>query len=590
MSQFVNDLNSCVTESLEGIAHGSLGNLVLVRDRNVILLNPEKHPDRSKVAIVCGGGCGHEPAHSSFVNQEMLSAAICGDVFASPSVGAIVDGIRTLVSNGDCRPEAVLLIIKNYTGDKINFGMASEILSSEGILMRKLIVADDVSMSEIKDRRGVAGTVLVYKIAGALAFQQKSCDSNTNQQLTAVYDVADKVNKNIHSMGCALSPCHRPDGSAIFTLPKGEMEIGVGIHGERGVLRTQAKSSDEIVTILIDKILTAKQQDETANSNIKRMILLTNNLGSVSGLEMGVVHRKAISYLHEKGYEVSRAYCGTYMTCLDMRGISLTLLTVVDDRFLDLLDVGGSDICKASWKPDSDYSPSSSSIYIEAFRSPDSEFDAGSSNINETVDQEFMSIIEKVCRAGVDARGKLNNLDRECGDGDAGDTLSTACNAILDDLHYFSVKDINLAFRRIARCLTNAVGGTSGPLYAVFFIRAAAAFSTDADSINRSDWKSVSRWTDAVQNGISGIEELGGCSRGDRSLLDVLYPVLDALKCQSSEKTFRMELLLQAAKDGAENTRKLEARAGRARYVEGKGVGSLDPGAYAVYLLMKALL
>jgi len=590
MSQFVNDLNSCVTESLEGIAHGSLGNLVLVRDRNVILLNPEKHRNRSKVAIVCGGGSGHEPAHSSYVNQEMLSAAICGDVFASPSVGAIVDGIRTLVSKGDCCPKAVLVIIKNYAGDKINFGMASEILSSEGILLSKLIVADDVSLPELKDRRGVAGTVLVYRIAGAFSFQLQSSGSDTNEQLSAVYDVADKVNKNIHSMGCALSSCHRPDGSPIFTLPKGEMEIGVGIHGERGVLRTPVQSSDEIVTILIDKILTAKQQDETANSSIKRMILLTNNLGSVSGLEMGVVHRKAISYLHEKGYEVSRAYCGTYMTCLDMRGISLTLLTVVDDSFLDLLDVGGSDICKTSWKPDSDYSPLLSSIYIEVFRSPDSEFDAGSSNINETVDQEFMSIIEKVCRAGVDARGKLNNLDRECGDGDAGDTLSTACNAILDDLHYFSVKDINLAFRRIARCLTNAVGGTSGPLYAVFFIRAAAAFSTDADSINRSDWKSVSRWTDAVQNGISGIEELGGCSRGDRSLLDVLYPVLDALKCQSSEMTFRMELLLQAAKEGAENTRKLEARAGRARYVEGKGVGSLDPGAYAVYLLMKALL
>ena len=278
------------------------------------------------------------------------------------------------------------------------------------------------------------------------------------------------------------------------------------------------------------------------------------------------------------------------MTCLDMRGISLTLLTVVDDRFLDLLDVGGSDICKTSWKSDSDYSPSSSSIYIEAFRSPDSDFDAGSININETVDQEFMSIIEKVCRAGVDARGELNNLDRECGDGDAGDTLATACNAILDDLHYFSLKDINLAFRRIARRLTNAVGGTSGPLYAVFFIRAAAAFSKDADSINGNDWKSSARWADAVQNAISGIEELGGCSRGDRTLLDALYHVLDVLKNRCTDDAVEMECLLQAAKDGAENTRKLEARAGRARYVEGKGVGNLDPGAYAVYLLMKALL
>ena len=588
MGQFVNDVNNCVTESLEGLALGSFGNLVLVRNKNVILLNPEKVRNRSKVAIVCGGGSGHEPAHSSFVNHEMLSAAICGDVFASPSVGAIVDGIRTLVSNIEESSRSVLIIIKNYTGDKINFGLASEILSSEGILLRKLIVADDVSLPEIRDRRGVAGTVLVYKIAGAFASQQQVSNSDSQHLLNEVYEVAEKVNRSIHSMGCALSSCHRPDGSVIFTLPEGEMEIGVGIHGERGVLRTAVKPSDEIVTILIDKILEAKQNDENENSGIRRMVLLTNNLGSVSELEMGVVHRKAILYLEEKGYEVLRAYCGTYMTSLDMRGISLTLLTVVDDAFLDLLDVGGSGICKPNWKPDSDYSPTRSSIYIDPPMSTD-RVDHDNS-INDSVDQEFMRIIKRMCNAGVEAREALNSLDRECGDGDAGETLATACNAILNNIELFSVNDVTLAFRRVARCLTDAVGGTSGPLYAVFFIRAAAAFSTDANSINWNDLKSSARWSDAVQNGISGIEELGGCSRGDRTFLDALYPVLEVLKNRSTDDVVEVERLVQAAKDGAENTSNLEAHAGRARYVEGKGVGNLDPGAYAVYLLMKALL
>ena len=222
MGQFVNDVSASVTEALEGVALGSFGNLVLVRGKNTILLNPEKHRNRSKVAIVCGGGSGHEPAHSSFVNHNMLSAAICGDVFASPSVGAIVDGIRTLVSNSEKSPNGVLVIIKNYTGDKINFGMASEILSSEGVLLKKLIVADDVSLPEIKDRRGVAGTVLVYKIAGALALQLQNSNSNMQQQLNEVYEIAEKVNDNIHSMGCALSSCHRPDGSTIFSLPEGK--------------------------------------------------------------------------------------------------------------------------------------------------------------------------------------------------------------------------------------------------------------------------------------------------------------------------------------------------------------------------------
>jgi dihydroxyacetone kinase len=320
------------------------------------------------------------------------------------------------------------------------------------------------------------------------------------------------------------------------------------------------------------------------------MVLLTNNLGSVSGLEMGVVHGKAISYLTEKGYEVSRAYCGTYMTCLDMRGISLTLLTVVDDIFLDLLDVGGADFSKTNWKPDNHYPPSSLPIYIDAVSPPDSDIDADSSIINETIDKEFKGIIEKVCQAGVDARDVLNRLDRECGDGDAGDTLATASNAILENLKYFSVKDTNLAFRRIARCLTNAVGGTSGPLYAVFFIRAATAFSSHINSDNMEEWKYAPNWADAIQNGIFGIEELGGCAKGDRTLLDALYPVLEALKNKSVDGKVGMECLVQAAKDGAGNTRDLEAQAGRARYVEGKGVGKVDPGAFAVYLLLKALL
>jgi dihydroxyacetone kinase len=599
MDQFVNDVSACVTESLEGVALGSFGNLVLLRDKNVILLNPKKDRNRSRVAIVCGGGSGHEPAHSSFVNHEMLSAAICGDVFASPSVGAIVDGIRTLISNNEKPQKGVLLIIKNYTGDKINFGMASEILSSEGVLLKKLIVADDVSLPEIRDRRGVAGTVLVYKIAGALAFQLQTSNFKMQQQLNEVYKMAEKVNNNIHSMGCALSSCYRPDGSTIFTLPEGEMEIGVGIHGERGVYRVPAKSSDEIVTILIDRILAAKQEHETENSSNKKMVLLTNNLGSVSGLEMGIVHRKAISYLSEKGFEICRAYCGTYMTSLDMRGVSLTLLTVVDETFLELLDVGGADFTKTDWKPDSDYSPSSSTIYINAPRSLDSDINSefednnlnvGNSKIDDVVDQELMSMIEKVCKAGVEAREMLNNSDRECGDGDAGETLATACNAILSKLQYFSVSNVNLAFRRIASCLTDAVGGTSGPLYAVFFIRAAAAFSSHAIHNNSKEWKFELNWMDAIQNGICGIEELGGCSRGDRTLLDALYPVFEALKNKSAEGEVGIEDLVQAAKDGAEHTRNLEAQVGRARYVEGKGLGKVDPGAFAVYLLLKALL
>ncbi len=592
MAHFVNNVSKCVTESLEGLALGSFGNLVLVRGKNVILINPEKNRISNKVAIVCGGGSGHEPAHSSFVNHEMLSAAICGDVFASPSVGAIVDGIRTLISNSKDSIRTVLVIIKNYTGDKINFGMACEILLSEGVLLKKLIVADDVSLSDINERRGVAGTVLVYKIAGAFALQQQNGNLDAEQQLNKVYEIAKKVCDNIHSIGCALSSCHWPGGSAIFELPEGEMEIGVGIHGERGIARVPVKSSDDIVSMLIDKILAVKEQSSTINcinstNHTRKMVLLVNNLGSVSGLEMGIVHRKAISYLREKGYEVCRSYCGTYMTCLDMRGISITLLTVVDDKFLDFLDIGGAGFDITKWKPGNDYSPSTSSIYIDAPRPIDSDLDISYSKKSDIVDHDFLNFISKVCKAGVDTKEILNKLDSECGDGDAGNTLATACNSILNNIQYFSVRDVNLSFKRIARCITNVVGGTTGPLYAAFFIRASDAF---CPSKKEQEWKSLSRWNKAIQYGISGIEELGGCTRGDKTILDVLYPVYDSFKEKESDSEDTMVRLIRAAKEGVEKTRNLEARAGRARYVQGKGLGKVDPGAYAVYILLKALL
>ncbi len=605
MGHFVNDVDACVTEALEGVALNSFGNLVLVRGRNVILVNPQRTLKRCRVAIVCGGGSGHEPAHSHFVSHEMLSAAICGDVFASPGVGAIVDGIRTLFSNCGTlhgtsgqrgEQKGVLVIIKNYTGDRINFGMACEILSSEGFLLKKLIVADDVSLPKAAERRGVAGTILVYKIAGALALQQERHKSSIQEQLNEVFEMAKKVNDNIHSMGCALSSCQRPDGSTLFTLPEGEMEIGVGIHGERGVSRRAISSGDEIVSVLIDAILAAKQQDEFENSgktvsrSFKKMVLLTNNLGSVSGLEMGVVHRKAILYLRERGYEVCRAYCGTYMTSLDMRGISFTLLTVVDDRFLDLLDVGESNFVRMNWKPDSNYSPSSSPLYIDAPRTLDSDFESFMSNSADAVDEEFLVVMNKVCKAGVEARETLNSLDAECGDGDAGDTLATACSALLSNIRFFSVYNVNVAFRRIAKRLTDAVGGTSGPLYAVFFIRAATAFSSHTERSDLREWKSTTKWKEALHRGIGGIEELGGCVKGDKTMLDVLYPVYDALESESAKGGMGLEHIVDTAKDAAEQTRNLEAKGGRARYVQGRGVGKLDPGVFAVYLLLKSLL
>ena len=275
-----------------------------------------------QVGIVSGGGSGHEPAHAGYVGEGMLSAAVSGNVFASPSPDRVLEGIR-LANTG----KGVLLVIKNYSGDVMNFTMAQELAEMEDIPVRSVIVRDDVAVPDSTfstGRRGIAGTVFVHKCAGAKAA--------AGGDLDAVAEVAQKVIDNVRSMGMAMTPCVLPGvGKPGFTLGEDEIEVGMGIHGEPGVTRTNMKSAKEIAALLVDKIL--EDYDYTAGE----AAVMINGLGSTPLMELYVLENDVYRYLQDKGIGVYRSYVGNYMTSIDMAGCSVSLLKL-DDELKALLD------------------------------------------------------------------------------------------------------------------------------------------------------------------------------------------------------------------------------------------------------------
>ena len=286
---------------------------------NVVVRADKKE---GKVALISGGGSGHEPAHGGYVGTGMLDAAVAGAVFTSPTPDQIYEGIKAIATD-----KGVLMVIKNYTGDVMNFEMAREMAEMEGIKVDQVVVNDDVAVDNslyTVGRRGVAGTVFVHKIAGALA--------ETGADLEDVKQIAEDVIANVRTMGMAIRPCTVPAaGVPGFELGDDEMEVGIGIHGEPGTHRETLKTADEIVDMLLDKILA---DIDYSGSEVAVMI---NGSGATPLMELFILNNRVADVLAEKGIKVYRTFVGEYMTSLEMEGFSISLLRL-NDRMKELLD------------------------------------------------------------------------------------------------------------------------------------------------------------------------------------------------------------------------------------------------------------
>ena len=561
MKKLINDVSAVVPEMLDGLAALN-PNLSLLQGGTIIVrADAEAAARRGEVALISGGGSGHEPAHAGYVGAGMLSAAVAGEVFTSPSTDAVLDAIRAVAG-----PAGVLLIVKNYTGDRFNFGLAAEIARAEGTKVEMVIVADDVALAasgEHAGRRGLAGTVLIHKIAGAAAAE--------GRPLAEVAQVAREAASKLGTMGVALTPCTVPAaGKAGFTLGDGEIEWGLGIHGEPGVERGALESADAIVARLLTKIV-----DDLALQTSERVALLVNNLGGTPQSELSIVAASALRYLGERHINVERAWAGTFLSALEMAGVSLTLLRL-DDQRLAWLDAPAH---TSAW-------PALSGRIAQASIKDAPAAPRESHDARLARESRLRRVIEAVCACLIDAEPVLTEMDQRVGDGDLGISLSRGARGILQEIGNYPAETApGAVLRAVSATVRRVVGGTSGPLYAVMLLRAGSVLdqSTGADA---------KRWTDAFSAGVAALMELGGAHPGDRTMVDALQPAAEALQgalAHSGDVDAALLAAVNAAKAGAEQTASMSPRLGRSSYVGKRALGFADPGAYAVGLWLAAI-
>lgn len=564
MKKLVNDPRAVVREMLEGAVALAPGQALLEGWNVVLRADLPPFGARREVALLSGGGSGHEPAHAGYVGPGMLHAAVAGDVFASPSVDAVLAAIRAVAG-----PPGMLLIVKNYTGDRLNFGLAAEIARGEGIPAEIVVVADDVSLrasAATTGRRGIAGTVLVHKVAGAAAA--------AGLPLAAVRDAAQGAADAVSTMGVGLTPCTVPAaGVPGFSLEEGEMELGLGIHGERGVRRSPLAPADAIVDALLGEIVADKELAEG-----DRVALLINGLGGTPAMELAVVARHALAALRARGIRVERAWAGEFLTALEMAGCSLSVLRV-DDARLQLLD---APVAAPAW-------PGGGLVMPEGARRVASGETASTGDMEQTggeVPEALRDAVRAVAEALRAAEPRLTALDQAVGDGDLGSALARGADAAEGALASARGGPAEV-LARIGDAVRREVGGTSGPLYAALLLRAARALTPAGPAPD------AAAWAGALQAGCDAIAALGGARPDDRTMLDALRPGTDAFKDglrRGLPPATAWEAAVQAADTGAEGTAAMLPRLGRSSYLGERALGTPDPGAVGVVTWMRALL
>jgi ATP-dependent dihydroxyacetone kinase len=560
MKKLINDPRHVVREMLEGFV-GFAPQQALLENENVVIQAGLPVRQARPVAVLSGGGSGHEPAHSGYVGPGLLTAAIAGDVFTSPSVDAVLAAIRAAAG-----PAGAVLVVKNYTGDRLNFGLAAELAIAEGIPTEVVVVADDVSLRDTVERtrrRGIAGTIFIHKIAGAAAAAGKT--------LIEVAETARAAAAGLGTMGVALGACTVPAvGNPGFALGKAEIELGLGIHGEKGVSRSAMQGADSLVDILLGAII-----EDLALQRGDRVALLVNGLGGTPPMELAIVGRHALAALRDKGIAVERGWAGTFLSALDMPGCSLSVLKL-DDARLGLLDAEAS---APAWPGGGRINPARCVTPSPVVKKPPASA-AAPGPLSERLQQAVRAVAEAL----VAAEERLTELDGAAGDGDLGINMTRGAVALLA-LPVSAWATPESALSAIGDALRRAIAGSSGAFYATALLRAARRLANDPAP-------SLAAWAAALSAAVDAVSELGGAKPGDRTMVDALRPAADALA--EAARTGRTAgdawaAVIAAAEAGADATARMHPRLGRASYLGERAVGMPDGGAVAVVVWLKAL-
>lgn len=551
VKKLINKAEDVVEELIKGLV-SSHNDLCHIEGYGVVMRSDyQTFKTSGKVSLISGGGSGHEPSHAGFIGQGMLSAAVLGGVFASPSPQQVYQAIKHVSGPAGC-----LLIVKNYTGDRLNFGIAQELAIADGIPVELVIVADDVALVNQDIRRGLAGTIFVHKIAGALA--------ESGASLKEIKEQAEAVIRSVGTMGVGLGPCTIPGAEKPgFELADNEIELGLGIHGEPGVSKQTLLPVDNLVDTLLEKL--SSNITLTPDSSVAVMI---NGLGSTPLMELYIASRRTKStLLNTYKVNASRIMVGNFMSALDMPGFSISLLPLDNGVPTSLLDAPTT---ASAWPGFAGDRTNPCSVKV----------DEPKEDPVPTLKEDSITYraIKSICDMFIEKANYLTELDRAAGDGDMGISMERGARAVLKHLDTFP-ESIPLAIRSLARCIQQHTGGTSGVLYAIFFLKVAATISEDCN---------VEKWGKALQNGANGISELGGASIGDCTMLDALIPAVNAF-AKESTLIDAFKSACEAAQKGSDSTLSLEPKMGRAQYLGSRATNHRDAGAEAVSLIFLTL-
>ncbi|MBD8499487.1 dihydroxyacetone kinase subunit DhaK [Paenibacillus arenosi] len=571
----------------------------LVREmcRGIVLAHPElefnskykiikkKDINQDKVTLISGGGSGHEPAHAGFVGQGMLDAAVCGDVFASPSQIQVYQGLKASASK-----KGTLMIIKNYSGDMMNFKNAAHLAGEDGLLVDYVKVDDDIAVEDslyTVGRRGVAGTVFVHKIAGAAAEEGK--------ELSEVKAAAQQAIDNTRSIGFALTSCTVPaKGTPTFQLNDDEIEYGVGIHGEPGIRREKIASADVLASKMVADLI---RDMKLSDSEEHEIALLINGFGSSPLQELYLLANSVVNALKDKNITIFKVFVGNYMTSIDMAGASVTMMKLNDElkHYLQAscntpaLQVNGEFLPVHIEEADEE----SQSDDEVSFRSEtDSKYAVVEDNKFSL--NNLIYLVDKMSEVIIENEVPFCELDSHAGDGDFGMSVAKGFRQLKREWaeimkhHTANIGDFLHACSLI---IMEHCGGASGPIWGSAF-RAASKAAGDKTELSAPEFAAM------MQAVVKGIQDTGersfgrGAVVGDKTLVDALAPFADAW-VQRAEAGDDMKTAAtkaaEAAVQGAKHTETIVARMGRAGTVGERSLGYPDAGAYALGVIFTKL-
>lgn len=575
--KLINDPLAAADELIDGLVEAYNGQCYKVGTRSIV----KSHIDSGKVALLVGGGAGHEPIYHAMVGKNMADGAACGDIFAAPAPN-IVSEATLAVDQGN----GVLFLYGNYAGDVMNFDLGAEMAEEEGVVIRSVLIADDVASAPPErrsDRRGIAGLVPIVKIAGAAS--QDAAD------LGSLVEIVEKANLQTRSIGVAMAPGSIPaTGTPTFELEEGMLGLGMGIHGEAGVGNIPMMSAAELTPKMLDLIIEDYEKDADVDS-LKEgdsIVFLINSMGATTMMECLICMRTAADYFEEKGIEIFDVMIGAFVTCQEMAGVSFSV-TRVDDELKELWSMPCESFCYSKMQgplmTEKDISTKASSATSQRKASKKAnivreDLSRSKSGLSiEQAKQMLLVVADKI----IESEPLLSQADRDLGDGDHGLGMKRGFSALQKNLKGASFSTLQDLFKTAGMSLLTTMGGASGVVFGSLFLAGDKTLhgATDFGSHELSH---------LLHQSLADVMKRGGAKPGDKTMIDALSPAAEAAKAGLDEPIHEsIKSTADAAISGREASKAMLATMGRAKTLGEKTIGLPDAGAISVSIILDTM-